>query len=83
VFFTVLSSSGQDYAMALSTGLLVIIAFVAASFVLGLGDVIRGRRRAVADAAPAERNEHEDHDERHCHRAHASAGRSPAGHAYH
>ena len=88
VFFTVLSSSNNDYGAALSTGMLVITAFVIAAFALGLGDVLRGRRHGTPEpgdrATSSEADEQQSYDEaRHCDRAHASSGRSHAGHTYH
>jgi EmrB/QacA subfamily drug resistance transporter len=91
VFFAVLSSSGQDYAIALSTGMLIIAAFVAAAFALGLGDVFHRRGRTAGSDTGAGGDDahaaHAAHDDsagiQHCDRGHASSGRSPAGHTYH
>jgi EmrB/QacA subfamily drug resistance transporter len=99
VFFTVLSSTNQDYGAALSTGLIVVASFVTAAFVLGFGDLLRGRRRGTPDdGAPDDGSSRDDAGRskdghqaepvgaeatRHCDGGHASAGRSPAGHSYH
>lgn len=90
VFFTVLSSSNNDYGAALSTGMLVIVAFVVAAFALGLGDILRGRGRAARESEDGptssdddEQRPADDEDARHCARGYASSGRSHAGHTYH
>ncbi|MDL5160530.1 MFS transporter [Actinomycetospora termitidis] len=89
VFFTVLASSGRDYGAALSTGMLVITAFVVAAFALGVGDLLRGRRRSTPSSSKTNTkddqldDEQPGADDRHCDRAHASSGRTHAGHTYH
>jgi hypothetical protein len=72
VFFTVLASSGQDYGAALSTGLIVVASFVTAAFVLGFGDILRGRRRQTSDDGPPDTDT--DTDTR------TDTGRSEDGH---
>lgn len=88
VFFAVLGSSGTPYGEALGTGLLVVVGFVSAAFLLGLADVLHGRRRRRPGAPPSPEDEYgTEHGDgaraRHCHDGHVSGGRSSAGHVYH